>query len=111
MQWFAHDGLRLRQLNHLPQIHHHYAMTDMFDDGEVMRDEQVRDPALLLQVLQQVDDLRLDRNVERAYGLIADNHLRLDREGSRDADALPLTAAEFVWVALCVRGVEADGLQ
>ena len=56
-----------------------------------VRDEEVGQPELLLQVLEQVDDLRLDRHVQRADRLVANDELRLHRQGAGDADALPLS--------------------
>jgi hypothetical protein len=38
------------------------------DHGEVVRDEEVGEVELLLEVLQQVDDLRLDGDVEGGEG-------------------------------------------
>ena len=49
---------------------------------------------------QQVQDLRLDRDVERRDRLVADDQARLDGERARDADALALPAGELVRVAL-----------
>ena len=49
---------------------------DVAHDGQVVRDEQVGEPELALQVLQQVDDLRLDRDVERGDGLVEDEQAR-----------------------------------
>ena len=46
----------------------------------------------LLKDLQQVDDLGLDRNVERRDRLVGDDELRLDRERTSDTDALALAA-------------------
>ena len=60
---------------------------------------------LLLQVLQQVDHLRLDRDVERRHRLVADDQLGLDGERAGDADALALAAGELVRVAAHVVGV------
>ncbi len=67
---------------------------------EVVRDEQERQLVLLLQFLQQVDDLRLDRDVERGDRLVAHDEGRLHRQRARDAHALALAAGEFVRVAL-----------
>ena len=53
------------QLHHPAQVHDADAVADVADDGEVVGDEQVGETEALLQVLQQVDDLRLDRHVER----------------------------------------------
>src|SRR5918998_5284305 len=53
---------------------------------------------LLLQFLQQIDDLRLNRNVQRRYRLVAYDKLGTNTERPGDADALPLTAAELMRV-------------
>ena len=80
----------------------------MLHDREVVRDEQVRDVALGLKVLEQVQDLRLDRDVERADRLVADDEVRLECDRPGDADALPLPAGEFVRLAGGEAGVQAD---
>ena len=64
-------------------------------EPEVVRDEQVRQLQPLLQIHQQVDDLRLDRDVERRDGLVGDDERRVQRERAREPDALPLSAAEL----------------
>jgi hypothetical protein len=61
-----------------------------------VRDEQVGDARLLLDVLQQVQDLGLYRHVEAADRLVADDQLRLERERPGDSDALSLSAGQFV---------------
>ena len=73
-----------------------------------MGDEQIGQTELLLQILEQVDDLRLDRNVERRDRLVAHDELRIDRQRARDADALALSARKFVRVAVGVVGLQAD---
>ena len=52
-----------------------------------------------LQVAQQVDDLRLNRHVERRHRLVGDDQPRVDRERAGDADPLPLTTGELVRIA------------
>jgi hypothetical protein len=76
------------------------------DDRQVVRDQHEREVVLALQVAQQVEDLCLDRDVERRDGLVGDDQLRLQRERARDADALTLAAGELVRVAVVVLGVE-----
>ena len=73
-----------------------------------MGDEQVGQPELALQPLEQVDDLGLDRDVERADRLVGDDEVRVERERPGDADALALAARELVRVALAEVGVEPD---
>jgi hypothetical protein len=83
----------------------------MFHDGEVMRDEKVSDTMLLLQILEQVNDLGLDGNIKRAHRFVTDDQLWLDSKGPGDANALALSTAEFVRVALGVGGIKANGLE
>jgi hypothetical protein len=45
-------------------------------DVEVVGDEDVGEPELALQVLEEVEDLRLDGDVERGDRLVADDELR-----------------------------------
>jgi hypothetical protein len=79
--------------------------------GEVVRDEQVRQLELVLQRLEQVDDLRLDRDVECRHGLVRGDEVRIQRQGPREADPLPLAAGELMRIAGdCVRG-QPDDLQ
>ena len=47
------------------------ALADVTNDAEIVRDEQEGDAELVLQVHQEIDDLRLDRDVERGNGLVA----------------------------------------
>ena len=88
----AVQRLAVGNLGDLPEIHDHHAVRDVSDDIEIVGDEDVRQPEVVLQVLQQVEDLRLDGNVEGGDGLVADDQLRVDGERPRDADALALTA-------------------
>jgi hypothetical protein len=66
---------------------------------------------LPLQLLQQVDDLGLDRDVERGHGLVRDDEVGVHGEGARDTDALPLAAGELVRVARGRVGRKANDLE
>ena len=90
---------RVGDLGDLTEIHHRDPVGDVLDHLEVVRDEKVGQTQLLLEVLHEVDDLGLDRDVERRDRLVADDELRLDRQRARDADALPLPARELVRIA------------
>ena len=80
----------------------------MLDQPQIVRDEQIGQLQLLLQIHQQVDDLRLHRHVERRHRLVEDEERRIQRQRARQADALPLAAAELVRVALEMRRFEPD---
>ena len=83
----------------------------MLDEIKIVRNEDVSDARLLLNILQQINDLRLDRDIERRYRLVADQHLRLDRESAGDADALPLSARKLVRIALKIVSRQSDAAQ
>ena len=51
-------------LDDAPAAHHRDAVREVFDDAEVVRDEQVREPARALQPREKIEDLRLDRDVK-----------------------------------------------
>ena len=105
------DRLAVTDLDDLAEIHHRDVGAEVTDHREVVGDEQEGDPELLLHVLQQVDHLGLDRHVERGNGLVRDQQLGLEGQGTGDADALPLTTGELARVAVVVLGVEADHLE
>ncbi len=66
------------------------------------------EPELLLEVVEQVEDLALDRDIEGGHGLVADDELGVQGERPGDADALALAAGELVRVAMDVALVEPD---
>ena len=98
-------------LDDLAEVHDGDVVGDVLHDRQVVRDEEVREAELVLQLLEQVEHLRLDRDVERGDRLVADDELRVERERPRDADALTLTAGELVRIAVDVLGVQPDDLE
>src|SRR2546427_3812856 len=90
------DVVRIGDLDDLALVHDHHLIGHVFDHGEVVRDEDVAHVVLVLQVLQQIQDLRLDRDIERRYRLVANEHVRLHGEAAGNRDPLTLAAGEFV---------------
>src|SRR5690349_9292929 len=111
MLWRGVELARRRRLDDAAEIHHRNTAADVLDDRQVMGDKEKSETELLLQVLQQIDHLGLDRDVERRDRLVADDELRLHRERSRDADALTLPAGKFMRIAAHVIGLQPDGLE
>ena len=95
-------------LDDLAEIHHRDAVADALDHRHVVRDEQEGEAEALLQVEQQIADLRLDRDVERRDAFVGDDHLRIERQRAGDADALALAAGEFMRIARHHVGLQAD---
>ena len=76
-----------------------------------MRDEDIGEVVLLLQLVEEVEHLRLHRHVEGGHGLVADDEPRVDGQGAGDGDALPLSARELVRVTVEMALVQAHPFQ
>jgi hypothetical protein len=74
-------------------------------------DEEVCELEVGLEVFEQVDDLGLDRDVERRHRLVADDEVRVEREGAGEADPLALTAGKLMRVPRGCIGREPDDLE
>lgn len=64
-----------------------------------MADEQIAQPALMLELTKKVEYLILHRNIECGDRLIADNECRVEGDGACNAYPLALPAGELVGVA------------
>src|SRR5439155_882206 len=95
----------------LPEVHDRHPVAQVLDDAEVVRDEEHGEAEAPAQILQQVQDLRLDRDVEGRDGLVGHHEAGADGEGPRDADALALAAAELVRIAARGLGRQAHQLE
>ncbi len=95
-------------LDNFAQIHHRHVIGNIFHDRQIVRDEQIGQRQSLLQLDQQIDDLRLNRNIERRNRLVEHDKPRIDSQRTGNAHPLPLTAGEFVRIAVDVAGIEAD---
>ena len=86
---------------------------DLGDHPEVVGDQEDRHPEPLAQLEQQLEDLRLDRHVERGRRLVGDEQLRVAGERHRDHHPLAHAAGELVRVvvAAALRLGDADELE
>src|ERR1700682_147514 len=103
--------LRFRGLDDDAEIHHGDAVGDVLHDREVVRDKDVSGAKPVLQVTQQVQNLRTDRDIQRRYRLVTDDEFRFDRERPSNGDALALAAGKFVRVAARKARLQPDQTQ
>ncbi len=75
-------------LHHPPEIQHGDPVGEVVHDAEVVADEQIRDVLVALEVREQVEDRRLDRDVQRRGRLVAHDDPRVAGECSRDRHPL-----------------------
>ena len=79
-----------------PRVHDGNLVADVLHHRQIVGDEQERQVQLLLQVAQQVQDLGLNRDIQRRDGFVADDEVRLQCQCAGDADALTLAARELM---------------
>src|SRR6266850_2708448 len=87
-----------RLLDDLAGIHHGHPVTHLRDDAQVVRHEDQCHAGLPLDVLEEVEILRLDGDVEVRRGLVGDDDPRASGERDRPDDALAHAAAHLVGI-------------
>ena len=83
-------------LDDLSRIHHRHVISEVTHDAEVVGDEQYGHAQLFAQVAQQLNDLRLDGDIEGGGGFVGHEQLRLRSERHRDHHTLLHAAGQFV---------------
>ena len=85
-----------RALDDLAGIHHGDFVADLGDDAEIVGDQDDRGIAGGLQLAHEVEDLRLQRHVERGGRLVGDQQPRIAGQRHRDHHALAHAAGKLV---------------
>src|SRR6266436_3786879 len=85
-------------LDDLAGVHHRHFVAHLGDDAEIVGDENQRDAAFLLDVLQDLEVLGLDGDVEIGRRLVGDDQLWFPRHGDRADDPLAHAAAHLMRV-------------
>ena len=104
------NGTPRPHFDDLAEVHHRHTVADALDDAHVVRDEKEGEPHFFLELHHEIDHLRSDRDVERRNAFVGNDDFGLQCERTRNADALALTAREFVRIAVAHIGREADAL-
>ena len=87
-------------LDHAAGIHYRHPAAHTGDQSQIMRDHQDGGALLSAQLLHQIDDLRLHRDVERRRRLVGDQQRRTASQCDRNHDALAHAARELMRVVL-----------
>ena len=95
----------------LAVVHHCNPVAHVMNDRHVMTDKEITKAEFILQIVEKIQDLGLDRDIERRGRFVADDESRLDGQRPGDSNALPLTAAELVRVSICSLLPETAALQ
>ncbi len=99
------------RLDHLAALHHGDAVADIADHGQIVADEDAGEAELAPGALEEVQHLRLNRDVECRGRLIEEQETRAQHDGPGDGHPLLLAARELVRIALEQGAREPDGGQ
>ncbi len=89
-------------LDNFTEIHDRHTVADIAHDLEVVTDENHGDAVPVLQIAQQIDDLRLNGNIKRRNRLIAHQQSRACGQSTCDDDALTLATRQFMRIAVAL---------
>src|SRR6266571_5505693 len=87
-----------RLLDDFARVHHDDPRSSLGDHSEIMSDHQNRGAEFLLQMDQQIQNLRLNGDVERCRRFVGNHERRLHDESHRYQYALPHPARQLVRV-------------
>jgi hypothetical protein len=94
------DLFRRFFLDLLAAVHHQHAVGHLRHHAHVVGDEDHAHVHLVLQQADQLQDLRLDRHVQRRGRLVGDQERRLPRQRHRDHHSLAHAARELVRITV-----------
>ena len=90
------DALRVTHFLHDAEIHDCHAVAHVAHGSEVVRDHDVREAVLVLEVNEEVHYLSADGHVKRGHRLVESDDLWVQRKCARNTNPLALPAAELV---------------
>ncbi len=102
------DLLRFAELDDAAEIHDGDAVAHMAHHAQIVADEQAGEIELAAQLQEQIEDLRLDGDIEGGHRLVADQQIGLHGQRAGDGDALALAARELMRIPVGEIGVETD---
>jgi hypothetical protein len=89
-------------------LHDGYAVAEIADKGHAVGDEEAGEVVAVLEVAEEIDDLRGYGDVEGADGFVQDQKTWAEGQSAGDVDALALASGELVGVSGEGGGVEVD---
>ena len=93
------------------KVHNGNPVAHKFHHAQIMRNKHICQVLFLLQIFHQVQDLSLNRNIQRGNRFVAYKRFRIHAHGTRNADSLALAAGEFVGEAVHIVCRELNRLQ
>ena len=89
---------RCSNLGEFSKIHHGNTVRQVLHHIQIMRNKQIGQMEFLLEVAQQIQDLRRNRHIQSGDGFVTDNEFWVEGQGPRNANPLPLPARKLMRV-------------
>src|SRR5687767_3269249 len=107
MPWTQEHFLGGPLLDHAPEVHHEHALAEFAHDREAVAHKKYAGAPVALDRREKLEQLGLDRHVERAHGFVAHEEPRLEHHRARDGHALALSAGKLTAAPARVFGAKA----
>ncbi|MNI76173.1 hypothetical protein D3C81_2086130 [compost metagenome] len=75
---------------------------------QIVRDEHIGQPQILLQIHHQIQYLRPHRDIKGGDRFIGNHHVRVKHQPACDSNTLPLSARKHVRVAIVMFSFQTD---
>ena len=98
-------------LDETSQIHNSDVVRYALDDRDIVADEEEGQPQVCLQFCEEIQHLRLHRDIERRDRFVRYDEARMGSDRSRNRNALPLSSGQFVRVAVEETAREIDAVE
>ncbi len=76
-------------LHDATEIHYRNSICEIARSGQIVRNKQVTNAELLLDIFEQVHDLGSDRHIKRRHRLVKDYELGIGNKRGGNGNALP----------------------
>ena len=96
MQRIGIELVRICDFHKISQIENSDLIADLLYHLQLMADKQVSKSVFFLKILKHLNDLCLERNIQRGNGLIADHKLRLHGKCPGNGNSLSLSAGKLM---------------
>ena len=83
-------------LHNLPEIHHRHIVADEAHNAEIMGDEKIGQSHLFLHILQNGDNLYLNRHIQGGDRLVTDHKFLIRSQSPLDTDTLELQNGKMI---------------
>src|SRR3982751_5450920 len=95
MAWPAEYRLGRALFHHAPEIHDQHAFAQLAHHREIVTHENDAGAVCLLDGGEELQELRLDRNIECTHGFVAHEQAWPENHGTRNGHALTLPTRQF----------------